>query len=450
MSQHYDEYYWEKLDNAAKIYPSVTSRKSTNVYRFSIILKELVDPEILQEALNISLDELPYFNSKLRKGFFWYYLERNFNKPNVTIDNQYPCQKIDKFSNKGSLMKVTYYQKKINIEVFHVLTDGYGCIHFTKILLMHYFNIKYPTLFDGKFHVDSDDISHTEMSADSFLRHYRESEDEDKPYKPKAYKVKGVPVFNREMKVINGIVSTKQILGLAKQNNTTITTYLTALLIYAIYKENYQYNIVKNRPIQVNVPVNLRPFYGSNTLRNFFSTVSTGMDFYNKDYTFDDVLDFVKVDLKDKVNKTSLAAKMKYSVGAQQNLVLRAIPIVLKDIILKAVYYFAEKSSTSTVTNVGQVKLPPEIKDFVERYEAYLWVTPIQKKKIAVCSYEDNLVITISSGIEETSVEQYIFKHLVANGVSVKISCNEPTIVEEKADIPRKKKKSKKSKKGDK
>lgn len=433
MSQHYDEYYWEKLDNAAKIYPSVTSRKSTNVYRFSIKLKEDVDPVILEEALSISLDELPYFNSKLRKGFFWYYFERNFDKPKVTMDSQYPCMRIDKFSNKGFLLKVTYYHKKINIEVFHVLTDGYGCIHFTKILLMHYFNLKYPQLFGDKFEIESDNFSNSEMAGDSFLRHYRESDKENRPYKPRAYTIKGVPVFNREMKVIIGVVSTKEILSLCKSKNTTITTYLTALLMYAIYKENYQYNIVKNKPIEISVPVNLRPFYNSYTLRNFFSTVSTGLDFYNKEYTFDEVLEFVQADLKKKINKSDLAAKMKYSVGAQQNVMLRAVPVVLKDFILKIVYYFGEKSSTSTLTNVGQVKLPREIVPLIDRYEAYLWVTPIQKKKMAICSFEDNLAITVSSGVEETSIEQFIFKHLSSQGLSVKISCNELT---EQSSIP--------------
>lgn len=439
MSQHYDEYYWEKLDNAAKIYPSATSRNATNVYRLTIKLNEMVDPDILQKALDITLDELPYYNSKLRKGFFWYYFERNFDKPTVTEDNQYPCRRIEKFSNKGFLIKITYFVKKINIEMFHVLTDGSGCIHFTKILLMHYFNMKYPQLFSDKLPIDSDSLSPSEMLSDSFLRHYLESDKEIKPYKPKAYKIKGVPVFNSELKVIHGIVSTSAMIALAKKNGVTMTVYLAALLLYAIYKEDYQYNIFKNRPIEISVPVNLRPFYGSNTLRNFFSVVSTGMNFFSKEYSFDEVLDFVKNDLKGKITKESLAAKMKYSVGAQQNPILRVIPNIIKDFALKIVYYFAEKSSTSTVTNIGQIKLPPEIEQFIDRFELCLWVTPIQKKKMAVVSFKDELVISMMSGVEETSIEQFIYKHLASNGVPVTISCNEKTGFEESSKLIKRK-----------
>ena len=49
---------WLKLDNAAKIFPSVSTKYRTNLYRITFSLTESVDPIILQEALNDTIKRL--------------------------------------------------------------------------------------------------------------------------------------------------------------------------------------------------------------------------------------------------------------------------------------------------------------------------------------------------------------------------------------------------------
>ena len=71
MNENYQEYYWHTLDNAAKLYSSVSTENITNVFRISAMLSEEVQPEILQEALEKTLEEIPFFRVKMRKGFFW-------------------------------------------------------------------------------------------------------------------------------------------------------------------------------------------------------------------------------------------------------------------------------------------------------------------------------------------------------------------------------------------
>jgi len=425
MSRNYDEFYWEKLDNAAKIYPSVTSKKSTNVYRVSVKLVEMVEPDLLQVALEKALEELPFFGVKLRKGFFWYYLERNFAKPMVSIDHRFPCASIDKFNANGFLFRLTYYNKMVNFDGFHVLTDGFGALYFIKTILLHYFKQKYPEQIKTDVLPEIEDASSREFASDSFLRHWRESEEVGKPYRPQAYRIKGVPLFNREIKVIHGIVSTKALLALAKEHDTTITIFLTAVLMYSIYKESFQYNMRKNRPIEISVPVNLRAYFDSSTLRNFFAVISTGMDFYqNRNIPFDEVLAFVKEDLKTKINREHLAAKIKYNVSAQQNIMLRAIPIPIKDLALKIIYKIGEKSLTSTLTNMGRITVPEELEPFIDRFLIHVWVNDVQQKKIGMCSYKDQMVISFTSGIEETSIEYRFFKILTDYGLGVTVSTN--------------------------
>ena len=68
--------YWRNLDNAAKLFSATSSLKDTRVFRFYCILKEEIDPELLQEALNRTVKRYPVFLSVMRKGLFWHYLEK--------------------------------------------------------------------------------------------------------------------------------------------------------------------------------------------------------------------------------------------------------------------------------------------------------------------------------------------------------------------------------------
>ena len=46
---------WDKLDNTAHLFPSIAGESMTNVYRISVTLKEEVQVEFLQQALDMIL-----------------------------------------------------------------------------------------------------------------------------------------------------------------------------------------------------------------------------------------------------------------------------------------------------------------------------------------------------------------------------------------------------------
>lgn len=64
---------WRKLDNAALAFPLVTGKNDTRVFRFYCELKENVKPELLQTALEKTMEKYPLFQMVLRKGLFWFY-----------------------------------------------------------------------------------------------------------------------------------------------------------------------------------------------------------------------------------------------------------------------------------------------------------------------------------------------------------------------------------------
>ena len=123
---------WRKLDNSAKLFPSISNRKFSTVFRISGILNEEIKPDVLEISVNEALEKFISFKVKLRKGLFWYYLEANQKMPIIEEENNYPCKYINPNTNNNYLFKVTYFKNKINLDVFHSLTDGNSATRFFK------------------------------------------------------------------------------------------------------------------------------------------------------------------------------------------------------------------------------------------------------------------------------------------------------------------------------
>ena len=85
---------WRSLENAAKIFPATSGKKDERVFRISCQLKEMVDPEKLQKALDLCVKDYSLFLCVLRVGLFWNYLEESHLRPVVREESRPPCSQI--------------------------------------------------------------------------------------------------------------------------------------------------------------------------------------------------------------------------------------------------------------------------------------------------------------------------------------------------------------------
>lgn len=163
---------WGKLDNTAHLFPVIAGEGMTNVYRVAIILKEEIQQDLLQQALDMVLPKFSVFNCRLRQGMFWYYFEENGKKsPTVHEEHTYPCRYIDEHRNRSYQFRVTYYGCRINLEVFHSLTDGNGALNFLKELTYQYLRLSHPELgekYGNRLYKDT-----SLNTEDSFLQNYK-------------------------------------------------------------------------------------------------------------------------------------------------------------------------------------------------------------------------------------------------------------------------------------
>lgn len=412
---------WDKLDNTAHLFPVIAGEAMSNVYRISVVLEEEIVPEYLQEALDIVLPKMDGFNLRLRRGIFWYYFEENGKPaPRVHKERNFPCRFIKENKNQSYLFRVSYYKCRINLEVFHVLTDGMGGMNFLKELTYQYLRLVHPELRDKLG--DKLDSSTSLNREDSFLRNYKHSH--AKGYKTqKAYLIRAERLHKGEFGVMHGYLKIPELKKVCRSYGASINEYLVSVFTWSIYQE-YLHGAPSVRPIRIAVPVNLRPYFNSITTKNFFTMVSAEFHPERDEYTFEEVLELVCKSLRSQITKEHLEELFSYNVSNEKILIARAVPLTFKNMAMRSIYTSAALANTSTVTNIGNIQVAEDYRPHVKMFQAYLAMSKGQDIKGTICSYGDTLVFSFSSVLEEPALQRGFFRRLSADGLEIKIESN--------------------------
>lgn len=415
------EIWWDKLDNTAHIFPVIAGEKMSNVYRLSVFLKEDIDPEKLQEALDMVLPKFKGFNVRLRQGIFWYYFEGNGKMaPRIKEESAYPCRFIVQNKNKSYLFRVSYYKRKINLEVFHVLTDGMGGLNFLKELTYQYLRLVHPELREQFGDGLSSDTSMNR--EDSFLSNFKQMP--VKGYRSqRAYLIKGTKLKNGEFGILHGYMRIEQLKAVCQKYGVTINEFMVAVFAWSIYTE-FLKGVKEEKPVRIAVPVNLRGYFDSVTTKNFFVMVSAEFKVENENYVFEEILTIIKESLRGQINKENLEKIISYNVSNEKNILMRVVPLEIKKLAIYYVYRLAALANTSTVSNIGNIVLKDAYAPYVEKFNAIVAMSKGQNLKGLICSYQDTLVFTFSSYLADPSIQRRFFRKLAEEGIDVSIESN--------------------------
>lgn len=412
---------WERLDNTAHLFPAIAGENMSNVYRFSVTLKDYIEPGLLQQALDIVLPKFDGFNLRMRIGVFWYYFEENGKPaPRVKEEERFPCRYIRPNKNNSYLFRVTYYKYRINLEVFHVLTDGMGAINFLRELTYQYLRIRYSELSTKV----SDSLTHhTSLNReDSFLKNYKKSAKNS--YKQqKAYLIKGEKLRAGELGILHGYMKISELKEVCASYHASINEYLVSTYIWSVYTECLK-GMPSKKPIRVAVPVNLRPYFDSITTKNFFTMISAEFCPEKDSYSFEEVLQIVQESLKSQLSREHLEKLFSYNVSNEKIWIARAVPLVFKNMAMRRIYTKAALANTATITNVGKIVMEEPYQSYVEQVHVFLTISKGQHNKGTICSYGDTLVFTFSYDLKDTSIQRGFFTKLSADGLHIELESN--------------------------
>lgn len=413
---------WIKLDNAAKIFPTVSTKYRTNLFRITFSLNEKVDPVLLQEALNETIIRFKTFKLKLKEGLFWYYFEENKLNPVVCEENSYLLKSFDTYDSRGYLFRITYFQNKIGIEMFHAITDGYGATQFLKAICYEYLILKgYEINDEGKILLEQENSY--EESEDSFQKLYGKSVKTDRTEKSACH-IHGTNYSDNFIGVVTGTFERKQLKELATKYDCSYTEFITGILNYTA---SLNMGMIKktNKPFQIFVPVDLRRKKPSKSLRNFSMVVKTSVNL-KEELTLEDYIKLSKEQLEETLKDENLFPRVAGNVKMEKIFVLRIVPLVFKRIALKLGYHrLSTKANSFCFSNLGDIDLPFDMQKYITKVTFINGASKSAPINLGMIYYKDKIYMTFSSSIIERDFPRTFFRTLASLGLNITIENND-------------------------
>lgn len=417
---------WMRLDNAAKIYPAARRRRWTNLFRLSATLSEDVDRIVLSSALDVTVRRFPSIAVRLRRGVFWYYLEELPMAPQIKAEYSYPMTRMTGAELGKSALRVIVYRNRIAVEFFHALTDGTGGLIFLKTLLAEYLHQKYALEVPCTDGVLDRLASPTEEELeDSFLRSYGEVAKSRAD--TNAFQYRGTPESEEFIHVTTLQANAAQVHDAAKALGVSVTAYLTAVMLTALARlqDEVQPKRRAQKPVKVLIPVNLRPLFGSSTLRNFALYVTPGVDPKLGAWDFAEICRAVHHQMGAEVTAKEMASRMSTNVRSEKSPILKIMPLFIKNLAMKAVYNaVGERKSSINLSNLGVLKLPEAMRPYVRHFDFLIGPQATTPFACTALTWEDTLYLNFTRNIRESKLELYFYEQLRAQGIAVLAESN--------------------------
>lgn len=407
---------WTRLENSAIIYPSCKTRKYAVVYRMSLTLDKPVDPELLGDALKAVIHRFPSFRFTLKRGLFWWYLQRLENAPELSRSGA--LKPFDIKKNGGYMFKMSCSGTRIDLDVFHALTDGTGSMTFLASVVAEYLKIcgAKPAEY-GRWVLNPDDEPVEEEIEDGFDSFSGTKGALDSEHK--AYHMPGTEERPGLLNSLGVSLQLSQLQEKAREYDCTITEFLTALMLVSMQEVRAKDPAARKYPdLRMEVPVNLRPIFGSKTLRNFSSYVYIGLDLTYGEFSLDQAVKEVKLQKRLQMQRGRLTRRIAANVQLEDNFAIRCIPLFIKKPVINFINQLkGDNYASYTFSNLGNLELPEGIREHVTDAHFVLGRTRKRSGSCACVSIGDRLNLDFSRKIAEDDFERIFVRRLRELGI---------------------------------
>ena len=465
-----NEKIWYELDAFAKTYSSIISEGRTTCFRLSALFSENIDLEILKNVV-ISLEKkYPFYNSELKKGIFWNYLQQKKTHFIIEEEKTYPCTDIQ----KDNPLRIIYFNNKLSIEIAHFLTDGKGAALFFQDLIEEYLekryflenfekdkknNLIYKTEkkkeieiekinkiinFGKKINKNEKDFENKKSEKNFFektrellgnesgLKNSQKNEYVDlyEKYMRKVSKETTIKsAFHLPMKILEkgqyhittGEIDVESLKEESKKYGTTIGKYLLSVYFKILLD---RYSQAKN-PIVIGVPVDLRKIFEETTYRNFFINITPSVDASLGAYSLSEIITYLDNYFALKITKKEFYKSIYKAMNPIQNIIIKSVPYLIKRMFFPFIFdYYGERGYTTGFSNLGIFKVD-------KKYEKYLkgfrFLPPPSKRckiKMGVVSDFNKVYVNFGNLTADYDIERDFFVYLRKRGIKSKIITN--------------------------
>lgn len=351
---------WIPTDTASIMFTSLTSRNWGRTFAFSMVLKDEIDPALLRAAVSDVLPHYPSASSDLRSGFFWRYQAVVDAAPEIRPEAQRPLMPITARQKGLPNLRFVYAGKTVTLEAAHCIGDGRGVMRIFEEIMARYVFL----LGGGKgayVPLGSADET-TENAFDTYC-----IKGGEQPTGRKAPAFHFAEHYDADyLRLLFAEMSKDKVKALAHSHGMTVTEYLGSVLVLGVIRSTPE---PITQPITLSVPVDLRRFFPTKTLRNF--TIESQIAFSpcgKRDFTLNEICTAMQGALKAELKAEKLRLFLNQFGALKNNPVLQAVPYAIKKPVLAALQKNGHKDATTIFTNLGERTPPAPLCESIERY----------------------------------------------------------------------------------
>ena len=408
---------WHRPDNTANLFAAVSSESDPHVFRVTMELCDRVYPHFLQKALEETLPYFRAFDVKFKCHLFSWVYEAQYIYPQVADEVGHPCKFFSNENKEGFLFRVLYNGNKIHLESSHALSDGTGAVYFLKAIGYRYIQLTYKNKLTSDQREKRFGLEYGMNVTDGYAVNYKKVK-KTEHREMLAYMIRGKRRSIGDMGILTVNKSVSQLKAVSNTCQATISEYMSAVLLMAI-RDSYPDNAKK--PIRIELPVNLRPLFNTETSLNFFSNISISLNPQEFSYSFKEILHCVKKQFKEKIRKEQFEQRFGFTVWGERCLLARMTPVVARHWFLRRMYELCSGSSTIGFSNIGKIVLEPGFAQYIKEISALATPTPYVPIKIVTCSVKDNFTMNITTKISDNTFPDKIIQALEGSGIVVNL-----------------------------
>ena len=424
-----DTYKWLPVDTPSIMFSSLSTTKWGRTCRTVVVFKEVeIDPQLLRQAVNDLRGRFPHYFSKLRHGFFWNYLEQTEGEVEIRPENGRPGQPIVLHKDNRPGFRLVYDGRMLALESAHYISDGYGLLNFLLSLAQHYLELcgAVPAERDAGVYYwqDAPDAQET---ADEYIRYSQTDKEKKKPEHKKVYHF--APVYEKNcLRLLYFFADSEAVHAKAQSYRLSVTEFMTAACMLAAVRAAG--NPI-HAPIVFDIPVNLRGYFSTTTLRNFVFQVSTVLPVDGRtDWTLAEIADCIRGQIKAQIKPEDLRAILKNLTALARNPVVGVIPNFIKNPVLRIMQAYSHAGETGIITNLGNVKVSEALANQIDHLEAVNGDTskyglPTTCSSI---SFNGRFSFCVNTNNHDTRVWDELEKILRAEGIAVERRSSDETI----------------------
>ncbi|MDE6967272.1 MAG: hypothetical protein K2P12_01325 [Clostridia bacterium] len=391
--------------------PFALNNCTRNQYRIIANISENVNISILQKAVDMVVPRFPMFTVKMHKR--WNSLRCiTHNAMKIEI-SQYSnkFEPFDIYSDKP-LFRVMYGEKFVCVEMFHILSDANGCIALLNSILACYYEI-FGMKVVKKNIIDHKSACLEGEIEDSYFKYAKKTRavlSTTKSITAKSFQQKCKSLPERQGIVCTYTFDVQSFKEAAKKYNATLHEYIVTSLCLAFNRMREECG--NKKCVRIQMAINLRKRFPSESLRNFVATTQ----FDTKSYEKEIILQELKKHMEIATSERELQAFMWSAVSLMYGS-LRFIPRFIGDFLLKTGdKILGEKANSTSFSNLGVVNNDLD-KNGVISYE-FIEGTPLYVPfLVSAISFKNICNIVFSKNTEDNLFEQYFLEELQKDNI---------------------------------